>query len=151
MAESWLGPWKSFLLGNFSGKVSEAFKHSASCMKQQIVSSANCWPGNIELIRLLLQGAGELTKSELERGISWLLGQRKYHFCNNSVAGCRVLLNCVGGSEVTDKTEAVAGIFLESFHSAMKSTSSLREVPNPENVDLHRQPIILVLDHHLQV
>ena len=148
--EHWLGPWKSFLFGNFSGKFSETFRHSADCLKQQLECLGKSCSLNSELIRLLLQGTGVLTRAELEKGITWMLGHRSYHFSCNKGARCRVL-DSVGSSGIAETTEVAVRMFLEFFQSAEKTASSFGCVQNTENVNLHREPIVLVLDRHLQV
>lgn len=169
MEEIWLGPWKSMLLGNRSVKGSDAFKCSAESLKKQLESITKTGPLNVDLIQLLLQGAGSLSRGELEKGVAWLLdGKTSTKYSTKDVQ----IKASQNGSTKSVLINSTVGAFVKSFEALVQGGACLSVAPFTETnsnlcgvveknlsksfecmeePDFFRDPVALVLDRHLQV
>ncbi|MCO5594401.1 hypothetical protein L7F22_048431 [Adiantum nelumboides] len=171
MEEVWLGPWKSLLLGKYYVKGSAAWKSSAETFKRKLELMTKAGPFNVDVIRLLLIGADSLSRGELEKGIACLLKWKMASESNKNVQSM-VSENATSNLPSGESFSRVIEAFLESFETVVRhgaclaatssdnvnSLLSCRAEKNlntashgSEELELYREPVVLVLDGLLQV
>lgn len=167
-----MGPWKSMLLGNWSVKGSDAFKCSAESLKKQLESITKRGPLNVDLIQLLLQGGGSLSRGELEKGVAWLLDGKMSTTYSTKDVQIKASQNGSTKSLHGVLLNSTVGAFVKSFEALVQGGACLSVAPFAETnsnlcgmveknlsksfecmeeLDFYRDPVALVLDRHLQV
>ncbi|KAH7299924.1 hypothetical protein KP509_24G035800 [Ceratopteris richardii] len=169
LEEVWFGPWKSLLLGKSSSSSTHIWRPIAEGLDRRLQSLTKAGPFNVDLIQLLLQGAGSFSRRDLEKGISCLFDWKTSSQILKDMQST-VCESSDSNSKHDSLLNSAVEAFIESFEMAIQSEAYLpvtslddtnsilsyvkqrctHQVSYTTECNSYQEPVVLALDSHLQ-